>query len=325
MSLLGTNAAAARVACTDTPAAGQEITFTTDGPAPHGFQWWTFHWTMPRLDDGAVIASYVVLEPDGSEHFTYGVIDHEPGTQIRSDFMLGFAGGDPSVFHGKPIRLVLKASSGEMRFDPGTKFQFEFRQTTGAAVSVPEDDLFWEPETRASIGLAETADARFRTVDLSDAFTRPHGDTKIGGDGASYATWFEAPSVEHAGVPFTVGVDGLDILASPTDGANTFLLDGPGAPATALHLLLMGFNNPRHPADLVLRYDDGSKDAVTVPLHEWTRAEGDVAGAFENTRSDHPNAAVNYERIDVPSPEKTIAGIESRGSQFVLVAMTLEA
>ncbi|MBT3270966.1 hypothetical protein HN371_27745 [Candidatus Poribacteria bacterium] len=325
MSHIGNGLAIARAACASVSSGGQEITFATDGPAPSGFDRWTFYWTMPRLADGAEIASYVVLEPDGSEHFTYGAIGHDPGTSIRSDFMPGFAGGDPSVFYGKPIRIVFRASTGEMRFDPGTKFRFEFEQTVGGGADVSDDDLFWEPETQADVTLCATSDPRFEAVDLSGACTRPHGDTQIGGDGASFATWFSTTQVEHGGVPFVVGLEGDDILASPSDGANTFRLNGLGRPAKALHLLLMGFNNPRRPADLLLRYGDGSTDAVSVPLHEWTRAQGDVAFAFENTRPDHPHAAVNYERVAVPSPVKVIEAVESRGSQFVLVAMTLEA
>lgn len=104
-----------------------EITFKTAVNAPDGFDAWTFFWEMPAVDADAIL-EYVVIQPDGKEYFRYVMPkERKKGTSIRSDFSLGFAGGDPSVFYGKEIIFKFSVNKGKIEFDPKSPRNFEFR------------------------------------------------------------------------------------------------------------------------------------------------------------------------------------------------------
>jgi len=106
-----------------------EITFKTAVKAPVGFEAWTFFWQMPAIDVDATL-KYVVIQPDGKEYFRYTIPkESKKGANIRSDFALGFAGGDPSVFYGKDIIFKFSVNKGKIKFDPKTTYNFEFRNT----------------------------------------------------------------------------------------------------------------------------------------------------------------------------------------------------
>ncbi len=109
-----------------------QATFKTAEPAPSGFSFWTFHWSMPDVDPDATL-QYVVLQPDGKEYFRY-TIGGEPqtGQSLRSDFSKNFAGGDPKVFHGKHIVFRFMVDKGKIKFPENPPFRFEFRNTVKA-------------------------------------------------------------------------------------------------------------------------------------------------------------------------------------------------
>ena len=109
-----------------------EITFKTAVKAPVGFDAWTFFWQMPAIDADATL-EYVVIQPDGKEYFRYKMPkEREKGTEIRSDFRLGFAGGDPGVFYDKEIIFKFSVDKGKIEFDPKATYNFEFRNTIKA-------------------------------------------------------------------------------------------------------------------------------------------------------------------------------------------------
>lgn len=104
-----------------------QITFKTSQPAPTGFTAWTFYWTMPEIEPGAIL-QYVVLQPDGKEYFRFTITgEHPAGQQIRSDFSKDFAGGDPKVFYGESISFTFIVDKGKIKFPENPPFRFEFR------------------------------------------------------------------------------------------------------------------------------------------------------------------------------------------------------
>lgn len=109
-----------------------EVTFKTVEKAPSGFDRWTFFWKMPVIDPGATL-SYVVNQPDGKEYFRYTIpSEATAGGNIRSDFFLGFAGGDPKVFYNKEIVFKFAVDKGKIAFEPDSTFRFEFSKTIKA-------------------------------------------------------------------------------------------------------------------------------------------------------------------------------------------------
>jgi len=113
-------------------APSDEVIFKTDGNAPSDFDNWTFFWKMPVIDSGATL-SYVVNQPDGKEYFRYVISGNsKPGGSIRSDFFLGFAGGDPKVFYNKEIVFKFMVDKGKIAFEPDSTFRFDFGKTVKA-------------------------------------------------------------------------------------------------------------------------------------------------------------------------------------------------
>ena len=124
LALLSISAHSAEVA--------DQVTFKTATPAPSGFTFWTFHWSMPEVDADARL-QYVVLQPDGKEFFRYTIGgDRQTGQSIRSDFSKSFAGGDPKVFYGKNITFKFTVDKGMIKFPENPPFRFEFKNTVKA-------------------------------------------------------------------------------------------------------------------------------------------------------------------------------------------------
>ena len=108
------------------------VTFTTAQPAPTGFTKWTFFWSMPEIDPGATL-EYVVLDPDGKEYFRLTIPKGQrAGSEVRSNFSQGFAGGDPKVFFNKPISFTFMVDKGKIKFPEKARFEFEFGNTVAA-------------------------------------------------------------------------------------------------------------------------------------------------------------------------------------------------
>ena len=109
-----------------------QVTFKTAAPAPSGFGFWTFHWSMPEVDPEATL-QYVVLQPDGKEYFRYTIEGkRQTGQTLRSDFSKSFAGGDPKVFYGKHITFKFVVDKGTIKFPANPPFRFEFKTTVKA-------------------------------------------------------------------------------------------------------------------------------------------------------------------------------------------------
>jgi len=106
---------------------GNIVTFTTSEKAPADFNAWTFNWTTPKRDTNTTL-DCVVLDPNGHEYFRRDLSSAPPGRTARSDFMRGFAGGDPSVFYGQHIRIMFRCKGGKAEFDSLAKYSFEFRK-----------------------------------------------------------------------------------------------------------------------------------------------------------------------------------------------------
>ncbi len=115
-------------------APSDEVTFKTDGNAPSGFTTWTFFWKKPIIEPGAKL-SYVVIQPDGKEYFRYEKpMGSEAGGSVRSDFRVGFAGGDPSVFYNKQIIFKFMVDKGKITFAPDSTFRFDFAYSVKAVM-----------------------------------------------------------------------------------------------------------------------------------------------------------------------------------------------
>ncbi len=107
-------------------ASEKQVTFRTAEKAPSGFNAWTFYWKAPSREPGEKL-EYVVIQPDGKEYFKLDVSRVKAGTPVRSDFKLGFAGGDPRVFYNQNVTIAFKVTKGRLVFDPNYKYFFEFR------------------------------------------------------------------------------------------------------------------------------------------------------------------------------------------------------
>ncbi|MEE8399815.1 MAG: hypothetical protein V3S89_12475 [Desulfobacterales bacterium] len=106
--------------------AGRTITFKTSELAPAQFDGWTFFWWDPSVKDSETELQYVVLLPDGKEHFVSEDLPVEAGSEARSDFADGIAGGDPRPFQGKHIRIRFHSSKGQMRFSRSADYHYAF-------------------------------------------------------------------------------------------------------------------------------------------------------------------------------------------------------
>ncbi|UCG59683.1 MAG: alpha/beta fold hydrolase [Phycisphaerales bacterium] len=112
--------------------ASQEVVFRTAQVAPSGFEFWSFHWTIPEVEPEATL-QYVVLQPDGKEYHRYSFSDNQgKGRNTRSDFAEGFAGGDPAVFYNHHITIKFLVDKGRIKFPENRKFRFEFRSSIEA-------------------------------------------------------------------------------------------------------------------------------------------------------------------------------------------------
>lgn len=112
--------------------ASHEVVFRTAQVAPSGFKFWTFHWKMPEVQPEAAF-QYVVLEPDGEEHYRHPITGDRPAGQTwRSDFAEGISGGDPAVFYNRHIAIKFVVDKGQIKFGENPKFRFEFRTTIEA-------------------------------------------------------------------------------------------------------------------------------------------------------------------------------------------------
>ncbi len=165
----------------------------------------------------------------------------------------------------------------------------------------------------------------FVSADLSALFNRRHDSVRVGGgDNASFRTWFTEDGVSADGVPFNVKSKGNDVLVSATNMQNVFEIKGLEMRAKRVHLLLWGYNRPRQPARLEIRFKDDSIQACYLPLREWTEGEPPVAFDFANTIPVFRHAAITHGVIDVSSPAKEIASIRSLSGTYGLIAITLE-
>lgn len=103
------------------------VTFKTAENAPEGFDAWSFLWKLSSYDpDGHL--EYIVTQPDSKEYYKW-VAKPEHGTMRggKSDFAPGFAGGDPSIFYGKEIRITFQVTKGDLAFDPDPNlYSFKF-------------------------------------------------------------------------------------------------------------------------------------------------------------------------------------------------------
>jgi hypothetical protein len=102
------------------------VTFESETNAPERFDGWTFFWEVPRFSNKAHL-DYVVLDPDGKEHFTCFIHHGSSGSSTRSDFIEGNI-GQPSRFFNAPIRFVVRVTEGPMRFNRGGNYYFAFYQ-----------------------------------------------------------------------------------------------------------------------------------------------------------------------------------------------------
>ena len=106
--------------------ASDSVTFTTAEPAPSGFTSWTFYWSMPEVDPDATL-EYVVFQPDGGEYYRMSIPPGTPaGSDIRSDFYEGFAGGNPEVLFDHNIQVTFNCDIGTIHFSDDASYQFEF-------------------------------------------------------------------------------------------------------------------------------------------------------------------------------------------------------
>jgi hypothetical protein len=113
-----------------------EVVFRTAEKAPSDFNFWTFFWTSPEVDPDAAL-EYVVLEPDGKEHFRHKLPSSRiQGARIRSDFKPGVAGGDPKVFFGQHVVFKFRVSKGKIRFEAPETFHFSFSKQTEVKATI---------------------------------------------------------------------------------------------------------------------------------------------------------------------------------------------
>jgi len=110
---------------------GKTVTFTTSQPAPAEFDGWTFFWQAPQLERFDADLEYVVLRPDGTELYVHDCTGLSPMGNVRSDFSKEVAGGDPAVFHGKNIRIKLRATTGRLRCFGSGSFAFHKKGDDG--------------------------------------------------------------------------------------------------------------------------------------------------------------------------------------------------
>lgn len=108
-----------------------EAVFTSEGPAPEGFTWWTFHWTMPAIDPDAQL-KMIVLTPDGQEYASNTITSRS--SSVRSDFSSEWGYGDVSVFYNKPITVKFTVDKGGISFPRGG-CRFEFHTGVAAAAN----------------------------------------------------------------------------------------------------------------------------------------------------------------------------------------------
>ncbi|MDD5065127.1 MAG: ankyrin repeat domain-containing protein [Phycisphaerae bacterium] len=113
---------------TNEPGSSNNITFKSAEPAPEAFDAWSFRWMGPVGEPNAKFW-YVVIQPDGKEYFRYDLPILARG-RLRSDFGVGIAGGDPSVFYKEYIHFSVFASKGKPAFSQSDSagFKFEFYQ-----------------------------------------------------------------------------------------------------------------------------------------------------------------------------------------------------
>ena len=165
----------------------------------------------------------------------------------------------------------------------------------------------------------------FLSLDLSSFFNRPHDSVEVGGgDNASFKTWFTEDAVSADGVPFRVVGTGNDVLVSANNTQNIFEMKGFETRAHRVHFLLWGYNIPRRPAALTIHFKDGSSQACSLPLSEWTDAKPPIAFDFENTRSQFRHAAIVHRVVRVEHPDKEIVRISSSSGMYGVVAVTIE-
>jgi hypothetical protein len=173
--------------------------------------------------------------------------------------------------------------------------------------------------------LLDTAIPRFRALDLSSVFNRPHHSMNVGGgDNASFKTWFKDEHVKVNEVPFIVKRDGNDVLVSPNNTENVFEIKGIEQPARALHFLIWGYNRPHLPARLSIQFAGNTSQEFELPLSEWTQPTGPAAFDFENTVRFFEHAAITHRAVQIEHQDKPISAIASQSGTYGLVAITIE-
>ena len=111
------------------------VTFKTATKAPDSFDRFTFFWAAPTVEPDTLM-DYVVVQPDGKEYIKYNVSTVlSPGSSIRSDFFPGVNVSNVSVFFGQDIKVIVRVTKGDIRFDPNDKGYFLFTKE----VQVPTD------------------------------------------------------------------------------------------------------------------------------------------------------------------------------------------
>lgn len=181
-------------------------------------------------------------------------------------------------------------------------------------------------------------EGEFMLLDLSNLYTRPHNSMQIGGgDNASFSTWFDKERYAYKGIPFRVKYSGNDVVVSPNNTQNHLVMNGLGIQAKRIHLLAFGYciyDMPPKEMPVIIHYSDGVSERTQFKTYEWSgiqlRGEGvseetmgDVAFNFESTIG-FPHAAITYHVIELKHHDKPIESIESKGTTFGLVAVTLE-
>ena len=100
----------------------------------YGFESWKHLKAHVTGEETIMEGQYVVLLPDGTEHFVYDDLVVEAGGHVRSDFAEGIPGGDPRPFQGQPITIEFRVSQGRTKFSRTGDYHFAFyvRNADGA-------------------------------------------------------------------------------------------------------------------------------------------------------------------------------------------------
>jgi hypothetical protein len=105
---------------------GNDIRFSTPGPAPDDFDAFTFFWLHPMLEHFETRIVWSVLLPSGREHIIFNDLLGSAGTSTRSDYDAEHFSGDARQFRGKPIVEIFRSLNGRIRFGTARNYRFVF-------------------------------------------------------------------------------------------------------------------------------------------------------------------------------------------------------